>query len=80
MRELKNMLVQSMLGKLKTVNPKGFNMVQSMIQGGNNPMPLLKNLLGGMTPTQLDGFFNTAKQMGISDADIQQVRNGINTK
>ena len=77
---MKNMLIQSMLGKLKTANPKGFSMVQSMMQSGNNPMPLLKNLLGGMSPEQLDGFFSTAKQMGISDADIQQVRDGINAK
>lgn len=52
-------------------------MVQQMMQNNGNPMPLLSNMLGGKTPEQLDNFFNTARQMGISDADIQQVRQGI---
>ena len=43
-------------------------------------MPMLKSLLGGKSPEQINKFFDTAKQMGISEIDIQQVRDGINLK
>ena len=62
------------------VNPQGFQMLQQMMQNNGDPMPLLQGILGNKTPEQLDSFFNTAKQMGISDTDIQQVKDGINQK
>jgi len=55
-------------------------MVQEMMQNKGNPMPMLKSLLGGKSPEQINKFFDTAKQMGISEIDIQQVRDGINLK
>ena len=62
------------------VNPQGFQMLQQMMQTNGDPMPLIQGILGNKTPEQLDSFFNTAKQMGISDTDIQQVKDGINQK
>ena len=55
------------------VNPQGFQMLQQMMQTNGDPMPLIQGILGNKTPEQLDSFFNTAKQMGISDTDIQQM-------
>lgn len=62
------------------VNPQGFQMLQQMMQTNGDPMPLIQGILGNKTPEQLDSFFNTVKQMGISDTDIQQVKDGINQK
>lgn len=50
------------------------------MQSNGDPMTLAQGLLGNKSPEQLDSFFNTAKQMGISDTDIQQVKDGINQK
>lgn len=62
------------------VNPQGFQMVQQVMQNNGDPMTLAQGILGNKTPEQLDSFFNAAKQMGVSDVDIQQVRDGINQK
>lgn len=62
------------------VNPQGFQMIQQMMQSNGDPMTLAQGILGNKTPEQLDSFFNTVKQMGISETDIQQVRDGINPK
>ncbi len=58
-------------------NPQGFKQVQQMMQSNGNPMGIIKGILGNKSPEQLDGFFNMARQMGISDNDIQQVKEGI---
>ena len=59
------------------MNPQGFQIIQQVMQNKGDPMPLLKNVLENKSSEQLDNFFNTAKQMGISDTDIQQVKDGI---
>ena len=59
-------------------NPQGFQMLQNVMRNNGDPMSMLKGMLGNKSPEQLEGFFNTAKQMGVADKYIQQVKDGIN--
>lgn len=62
------------------MNPQLFQMINQARQNQNNPMELFKQATANYTPQQLDGLFSRAKQMGMPDDFIEQVKQGINTK
>jgi len=66
--------------RVKSVNPQGYQMINSLMQNGGNPMGLLQQILGGKTSNQINNFFNQAKSMGFPDELLQQVQNGIKSK
>ena len=62
------------------MNPQTFQMINQARQNQNNPMELFKQATANYTPQQLEGIFTRAKQMGLPDEYIEQVKNGINAK
>jgi hypothetical protein len=55
-------------------------MIEQARKNNGNPMDLFKQITNGYTPEQLNNLFNKAKQMGIPEEYINQVKDGINTK
>lgn len=59
-------------------NPQLFQVVEQARRSNGNPVDMFKQLTSKYKPEQLDYLFNRAKQMGIPEEYINQVR-GINT-
>lgn len=76
---MNNPMMRMLMQRLKLSNPQGFQQVQTMMQNGGNPMGLLKQILGGKSPEQLNSFFGTMRNMGFSDDVLKQVQDGINS-
>ena len=68
------MAMQSMLNNLQKQNPAMYTMIQQAMQNGVNPTDLFKQVTKGYSKEQLDNLFTQAKQYGISEDTINQVR------
>jgi hypothetical protein len=69
-----NMSVQQMLNNLQRQNPMMYQMVQNAMKNGVNPTDLFRQVTKGYSKEQLDNLFTQAKQYGISEDTINQVR------
>ena len=77
---MNNQGLQSLLQKMKIINPQGYQTVNELMRKGGNPMGLLQQILGGKSSEQLNAFFGQAKNMGFSEDLLREVQNGINSK
>lgn len=57
-----------------------FQFLEQARKNNNNPIDILKDVTKNYTPEQYNGLFDKAKQFGISDDIINQVKSGINIK
>ena len=57
-----------------------FQFLEQARKNNNNPIDILKDVTKNYTPEQYNGLFDKAKQFGISDDIINQVKSGINVK
>lgn len=62
---------------MKMKNPQLFQMVDQARKSNGNPLELFKQVTNGYKPEQLEGIFNKAKQMGIPEDYINQIKEGI---
>ena len=54
-----------------------FQMLEQARKNNNNPMELLKQVIKGYSPEQIDGLFEKSKQFGISDEVINQIKDSM---
>jgi hypothetical protein len=52
-------------------------MVDQARRSNGNPIELFKQVTNGYKPEQIEGIFNRAKQMGVPEEYINQLKNGI---
>ena len=57
-----------------------FQMIEQARKNNGNPVDLFKQVTNKYTPEQLDNLFSKAKQMGVPDEYINQIKDGINAK
>lgn len=62
---------------MKMKNPQIFQMLDQARKNNGNPIELFKQVTSGYRPEQLEGIFNKAKQMGVPDDYINQIKEGI---
>lgn len=62
---------------MKMKNPQMFQMVEQARRSNGNPIELFKQVTNGYSPERLDGIFNRAKQMGVPEEYINQLKSGI---
>ena len=62
------------MNQLLQKNPRMYQIVQQARQGNSNPRDLFKQVTKGYTPEQMENLFAQARQYGISDDVINQVR------
>ena len=55
-------------------------MLNQARQNQNDPVEFFKKVTNNYTPEQLDNIFSRAKQMGVPEEYITQVKEGINAK
>ena len=65
---------------MKAKNPQVFQMVEQARKNNTNPMDMFKQVTDKYKPEQLEGIFARAKQMGVPEEYIEQVKSSINTK
>lgn len=69
-------IMQMMMNQLKARNPQVFQKYEQLKNSNGDPVKMLKEVTGGFTPEQMQGFTNLAKRFGFSEEQIK----GINTK
>lgn len=57
-----------------------FQLIKQMQENQNNPMNVLKQITKNYSPEQMNGLFEKAKQFGVPDETIQQVKQEIENK
>ena len=65
---------------MKARNPQMFQFLEQARKNNNDPINLLKDITKNYTPEQYNGLFDKAKQFGISDEKIKEIKDGINIK
>lgn len=65
---------------MKAKNPQIFQMVEQARKSNNNPIEIFKQVTSKYKPEQLDSLFARAKQMGIPEEYINQVKSSIDTQ
>lgn len=74
---MKNIQVNNVLNQLRMRQPQQYQLIQQMVQNKGNPMDLLKQVVGGYTPEQLQNFYTTAQKMGVPNDVLSQVQNQL---
>ena len=67
-------MIAQLMSILQKNNPKMYQMYQQARQTNSNPADLFKQITKNYSPEQEEQLFNAAKQYGIPEEVIQQVR------
>ncbi len=57
-----------------------FQKIEQLRANQSNPVEIFKQVTSGYSQSQMDNFFNQAKNMGFGDDVISQLKNGVDTK
>ncbi len=55
-------------------------MVEQARKNNSDPMDMFRQITSNYKPEQLNSLFDRAKQLGVPEEYINQVKDGINTK
>lgn len=61
--------------QLQSRNPQMASQIQQAMNNGTNPQILMKQMMGNMNNTQMQGVLNQARQMGVPDEVLNQIQN-----
>ena len=61
--------------QVQNQNPQAFQMVNQAINSGANPMQFMKQVMGNVSPQQMQDIMTQAKQFGVPDQVLQQIQN-----
>ena len=64
-----------LLNKLQNKNLKGFQTIQQMMNSGQQPDGMIKQLMDNMNDAQKQNLFKQAKTFGVPDSVLSQVQN-----
>ena len=70
-----NNIKQNLLRQVKEKNPQGYQFANYVMQNGGNVDPIVKQMLGKISPEQKQQVLNTAKNYGVSDRYLSQLQN-----
>lgn len=62
---------------MKMKNPQVFQLIDQARRNNGNPIDMFKQATNGYRPEQLENIFNKAKQMGVPEEYINQIKEGI---
>ena len=72
------LLMGQLQNQLKAKNPQMFQQFQNLQKSQNNPQEVLKQMMGGYSPEQIQQFRKFANGFGISNEQLDKF--GINAK
>ena len=62
---------------MRAKNPQMFQFLEQAQKNQSNPTELLKQVTNKYTPEQMTNLFNKAKQFGITDEQINEIKNSL---
>ena len=68
-------VMQMLMQQVQSQNPQAFQMVNQAINSGANPMQFMKQVMGNVSPQQMQDIMVQAKQFGVPDEVLQQMQN-----
>lgn len=68
-------IMRSLMTKLQSRNPQGFQFIDQAMRSGGNPQALLQQMLGNASPEQKKNLITQAKQYGCPDEILKQIQN-----
>ena len=71
---MQNQIMSMLMNQLKARNPQMFNLLNQAQKNKSNPQELFKEVTKGYKPEQMEKIFNQAKQFGVSDDVINQLK------
>ena len=66
------------MSRLQAQNPLAFNQINQAINSGANPMEFMKQVMGNISPQEMQNIMVQAKQFAVPNEILKQVQNGIN--
>lgn len=64
--------------QLQVRNPQVFQKINQAMNSGINPQDFMKQIMGNVSPQEMQNVMTQAKQFGVPDEVLQQIQNGIN--
>lgn len=71
----KSMLIQTMMGQLRSVNPQMYQSINQAMNNGVDPREFMKQISQNATPEQMQEVLVKSRQLGVSDDVLRQVQN-----
>ena len=68
-------IIPQLMNRLQTINPQGFNFVNTAMRNGGNPNLIANQLLNQLSPEQRQGLMNSARPFGITESYFNQLQN-----
>ena len=68
-------VMQMLMQQVQSQNPQAFQVVNQAINSGANPMQFMKQVMGNVSPQQMQDIMTQAKQFGVPDEVLQQIQN-----
>lgn len=72
------MMMQMLMQQLQTRNPQLFKEINQAMNSGVNPQSFLKQVMGNISPQEMQNVMTHAQQFGVPNEVLQQIQNGIN--
>lgn len=63
------------MGQLQSQNPQAFQTINQAINSGSQPQQIVKQLIGNISPQEMQQVLQMGKQFGVPDEVLNQVQN-----
>ena len=71
---MQNQMMNMLMNQLKARNPQIFQFLKQAQKNQSNPKELFKEITKDYNSEQMENIFNQAKQFGIDDETINQLK------
>lgn len=68
-------IIPQLMNRLQTINPQGFQFINTAMRNGGNPNLIANQLLNQLSPEQRQGLMNSARPFGITESYFNQLQN-----
>lgn len=63
------------MSQLQVQNPQAFQTINQAINSGSQPQQIVKQLIGNISPQEMQQLLQMGKQFGVPDEVLNQVQN-----
>ena len=70
-----NTIKQNLMRQVQQKNPQGYQFANYVMQNGGNVDPIVKQMLGKITPEQKQQVLNMAQKYGAPNSYLSQLQN-----
>lgn len=70
-----NPIMSVLMQRLQTVNPKGYQFANQLMQNNGNPEGALKQMLEKLSPEQKQNILNQARSYGAPNDVLSKIQN-----